>query len=147
MHPTLLFSVAQTAVAFAGSTLRNLRGARMNRILLAIVLLCTSCGDLKGEIQAGLDFGQDHTLQECVSESLRRLEGCESSRCQALSSGFARGCSEVASMKDPFCARVPNSLMKAVVWMKTECDASSNVKACVKVLQQPVKMCLQNDAA
>ena len=116
-------------------------------VLVLIAMLCTSCGDIKAEVQAGLEFGRDHTLQECVSESLRRLEGCDSFKCEALSTSFSRGCSEVASAGSRFCARVPDSLVDAVGWMRTECDGYGNVKACAKVLQQPVKKCLENDAA
>jgi len=123
-----------------------MKSAESFGVLLAIMMLCTACGDLKAEVQAGLDFGGDHTLEECVSESLRRLESCDSFKCEALSTGFSRGCSEVASMGSRFCARVPDSLVDAVGWMRTECTGSSNMKACAKVLQQPVKRCLEGGA-
>jgi hypothetical protein len=73
------------------------------RTVLAIMMLCAGCGDLEAEVQAGLDFGGEHTLEECVSESLRRLESCDSFKCEALSTGFSRGCAEVASMSRRFC--------------------------------------------
>ena len=117
-----------------------------SRGLLAIILLCTACGDLEAEVQAGLDFGSDRTLEECVDESLARLERCDSFKCEALSTGFSRGCSEVASMGNRFCARVPDSLAEAIGWMRTECAGASNMKACAKVLQQPVKRCLASSS-
>lgn len=127
--------------------MRKFQRKGISRVLLAAAVLCNSCGDIQAQVQAGVDFGNEHNLQECVAESLSQLEGCESFKCEALLLGFSRGCSEAAGVDARFCAGVPKSLLESVGWIASECAASRSPKACAKILKEPVKMCLEEGAA
>ncbi len=111
-------------------------------LILSLGLVAASgCGAIQDELEAGRKFGSGNDLDDCLYESLTRLGACESTSCEALSPGFARGCASTARHSDALCSRVPDSITKAASWMKARCEWNKNPKACYKIYQQPVARC------
>ncbi len=114
----------------------------MTQYVFASLLLVAGCGDVQARLEAGYAYGESHDLLECRVESLRRLEACKSTKCEVLSTGFARGCAKTSRFNPSACVDVPSGVLAASSWMERECGHSVNPKACYKVLQQPVARCL-----
>lgn len=110
-----------------------------------VVLALLACGAIHRELEAGHAFGSAHDLEACLSESLARLDACESMGCEALAPAFARGCAKDAAFSERLCGEVPNSALEAASWIRSQCKSHGNAKACYKVYQQPVARCI--DAA
>lgn len=112
----------------------------MKRTLAPLLALALGCGS--AELDAGYAYGETHDLASCRTESLRRLEACESLSCQMRAPGFARGCARTSEFSKAACIDVPGSTLAASSWIKEKCTHSVNPKACYKVLQQPIARCL-----
>jgi len=115
------------------------------RLGMLTLVVAIACGSIKEELEAGQKFGATNDLEACLSESLSRLNACDSVSCEALSPGFARGCAKSARYSERLCSRVPKSILQAASWIEDQCESHTNPKACYKVYQQPVTRCL--DAA
>ena len=135
-------------------------------IVLALMALCLSvCGggylwfkankdDLKAEGTATMDeaeaFGAKHTQDECITESLSRLDKCGAGqfagiKCKSLASIYLRQCLGKASPSPDVCKGVPRTddIMASVKWQMKAClDAKRpNNQDCTRLMQAVQRHC------
>jgi hypothetical protein len=114
---------------------------RLIAILILVFPQVSGCA-IQEEIEAGAEFGASHDMDECLSESLARLDSCDSASCEFLVPGFARACASTAEYSARFCNSMSGSVVEAASEIHERCRLHANQRDCFKVYQHAAKRCI-----
>jgi hypothetical protein len=112
-------------------------------LIISVGFAALGCASINAQLDEGSAYGRSHDLGECYEEALNRFSSCDGSYCEAVASGFGRGCASTASYSEEFCTSLPDSVWGLVGWLDQQCSAHDHPgsEACRKAIQQPATAC------
>jgi hypothetical protein len=97
--------------------------------------------------EKGVEFGREHTADECVSETLGQVKDCAPINMKCTMSGqvFIQACLRAASPEESFCKDVPapTEILDSISYRKDQCEhrGQSGREQCSQIMQGVQSYC------